>query len=203
MPGHWLLPRNTWDIGALALEVPSFVWNKAEECFSLVSLLDWKARVANNSEVPLPQPGPWGWKCLHVFMQFLLDPTACPVVTKAVQVSGDGVLSHLFYLTRTWCHSLHLKRRRLLKLFNIIWQAKHYSELSEYIPLFSHLTPVWKITKEPSEQIVPIVKLCLRFICLLLKKNTLNCFIRTTYSCCQTPVLKKFHISVNISNLLC
>ena len=55
-----------------------------------------------------------------LFMQLLLDPTACPLVIKAVQASGDGVLSHLLYMMRTWCHSHHLKRRRLLKLYNII-----------------------------------------------------------------------------------
>ena len=59
------------------------------------------------------------------FMQLLLDPTACATVIKAAQVSGEGVLSHLLYLTRTWCHSLHLKRKRLLKLYNIIWQSEH------------------------------------------------------------------------------
>ena len=55
-----------------------------------------------------------------LFMQFLLDPTACPLVIQSVQASGDGILSHLLYMTRTWCHSHHLKRRRLLKLYNII-----------------------------------------------------------------------------------
>ena len=55
---------------------------------------------------------------LHV--QFLLDPSTCPAVVLALQELGSGVLSHLLYLTRTWCHAQHLKRRRLLKLYNII-----------------------------------------------------------------------------------
>ena len=55
-----------------------------------------------------------------LFMEFLLDPSSCPAVIQAVQLSGIGILSHLLYMTRTWCHSHHLKRRRLLKLYNII-----------------------------------------------------------------------------------
>ena len=56
----------------------------------------------------------------NIFTQFLLDPSACPSVISAVQQSGPGLLSHLLYMTRTWCHSNHLKRRRILKLQNII-----------------------------------------------------------------------------------
>ena len=55
-----------------------------------------------------------------LFMEFLLDPSSCPLVIQAVQLSGTGILTHLMYMTRTWCHSHHLKRRRLLKLYNII-----------------------------------------------------------------------------------
>ena len=62
-------------------------------------------------------PGPEGVK---LQMELLLDPSTCPMVIKAVQVSGNGILSHLLYLTRTWCHSHHIKRRKLLKLYNII-----------------------------------------------------------------------------------
>ena len=53
-------------------------------------------------------------------MQLLLDPTTCPTVVSAVQELGSGILPHLLYMTRTWCHAHHLRRRRLLKLFNII-----------------------------------------------------------------------------------
>ena len=62
-------------------------------------------------------PGLQGMK-LH--MELLLDPSTCPMVIQAVQSFGKGILSHLLYMTRTWCHSHHLKRRRLLKLYNII-----------------------------------------------------------------------------------
>ena len=56
----------------------------------------------------------------HLHMQLLLDPSVCPVVVTAVQELGKGILSHLMYMCRTWCHSHHLKHRRLLKLYNII-----------------------------------------------------------------------------------
>ena len=65
-------------------------------------------------------PGPEGVK---LQMELLLDPSTCPMVVQAVQVSGNGILTHLFYLTRTWCHSNHLKRRKMLKLYNIIWNS--------------------------------------------------------------------------------
>jgi hypothetical protein len=53
-------------------------------------------------------------------MQLLLDPSSCPMVVKAVQEKGVGILSHLLFMTRTWCHAHHLKRRRMLKLYNVI-----------------------------------------------------------------------------------
>ena len=53
-------------------------------------------------------------------IQFLLDPASCPKVIASVQEFGDGILSDLLYLTRTWCHSHHLKRQKLLRLYNII-----------------------------------------------------------------------------------
>ena len=54
-------------------------------------------------------------------VQFLLDPSVCPEVISSVQINGSGILSDLLYLTRTWCHSHHVKRRNLLKLYNVIW----------------------------------------------------------------------------------
>ena len=53
-------------------------------------------------------------------MQFLLDPSCCPDVICATQEFGLGVLSHIQYLTRTWCYSHHIRRNKLLKLLNII-----------------------------------------------------------------------------------
>ena len=62
-------------------------------------------------------PGPEG-ESLH--MQILLDPSTCPLVISEAQKLGSGILFHLFYLTRTWCHSHQLKRKKLLRLYNII-----------------------------------------------------------------------------------
>ena len=53
-------------------------------------------------------------------MQFLLDPSSCSSVIRMAQENGAGILSHVFYLTRTWCHSIHVRRLKLLKLFNIV-----------------------------------------------------------------------------------
>ena len=53
-------------------------------------------------------------------LQFLLDPSVCPKVISAVQEVGVGILSHLHYMTRTWCHSQHLKRKRILKFYNVL-----------------------------------------------------------------------------------
>ena len=62
-------------------------------------------------------PGPEGES---LQMQLLLDPSTCPLVISEAQKLGSGILSHLFYLTRTWCHSHQLKRKKLLRLYNII-----------------------------------------------------------------------------------
>lgn len=53
-------------------------------------------------------------------MQLLLDPTVCPEIISASQKHRDGIFSHVCYLTRTWCHSIHIRRIKLLKLYNII-----------------------------------------------------------------------------------
>ena len=53
-------------------------------------------------------------------MQLLLDPSACPSIISASQKYGPGILNHILYLSRTWCHSLHSRRQKLLKLLNVI-----------------------------------------------------------------------------------
>ena len=58
--------------------------------------------------------------CRNSNMQILLDPTSCPLVIAAVQQMGPGILSHLMYLSRTWCSAHHLRRRRILKLYNVL-----------------------------------------------------------------------------------
>ena len=62
-------------------------------------------------------PGAEG-EALH--MNLLQDPSACPRVISTVQEMGSGILCDLFYMARTWCYAHHLKRKRLLKLHNII-----------------------------------------------------------------------------------
>ena len=52
-------------------------------------------------------------------MEFLLDPTSHPATIRVSQTHGVGIFSSLLYLTRTWCHSIHTRRRKLLKLLNI------------------------------------------------------------------------------------
>ena len=68
----------------------------------------WNLIVSHSGEEIYPQ------------MQFLLDPSCCPIVISAIQSLGSGVLSHIYYLNRSWCHSIHLRRRKNLKLLNII-----------------------------------------------------------------------------------
>ena len=46
--------------------------------------------------------------------QFILDCSVLPDVIRQVQLIGEDVLNKLFYLTRTYCHSLHRTRQELL-----------------------------------------------------------------------------------------
>ena len=51
---------------------------------------------------------------------FLLDPTSCPTIIRAAQVDGLGIIGHILYLCRSWCYAIHVRRRKCLKLLNII-----------------------------------------------------------------------------------
>ena len=53
-------------------------------------------------------------------MNFLLDPSTCPRVISSAQELGSAILSHICYMTRTWCHTHHIRRKRILKFYNII-----------------------------------------------------------------------------------
>ena len=46
--------------------------------------------------------------------QFLLDCSIIPAIILLRQSHGVEILSELFYLTRTWCYSLHRERLRQL-----------------------------------------------------------------------------------------
>ena len=51
-------------------------------------------------------------------VQFLLDPSVHPSLISLVQMTGDEALKLAFYLTRTWCYSLHCEWMRLMKRFS-------------------------------------------------------------------------------------
>ena len=50
----------------------------------------------------------------HLFCQFMVDCSVLGPVISSYQLYGRSVLDHLFYITRTWCHSLHSDRLRQL-----------------------------------------------------------------------------------------
>ena len=51
-------------------------------------------------------------------LQFLLDCSVLPSVILATQRHGFSILQKLFYLTRTWCFSIHRKRLKILGRWN-------------------------------------------------------------------------------------
>ena len=50
----------------------------------------------------------------HYKVQLLLDPSVLPKVISLRQEHGDTVLNSIFYLTRTFCYSLHNSRLKML-----------------------------------------------------------------------------------------
>ena len=51
-------------------------------------------------------------------LQFILDCSVLPAVIKTVQMYSTKVLEKLFYLTRTWCFSIHRERMKNLGKWN-------------------------------------------------------------------------------------
>ena len=51
-------------------------------------------------------------------LQFLLDCSTIPVVIRAAQIHGFELYNELFYLTRTWCFSIHRQRMKGLGSWN-------------------------------------------------------------------------------------
>ena len=49
-------------------------------------------------------------------LQFLVDPSVLPLVIILRQEHGEEVINSLFYLTRTFCYSIHRCRLKLLGL---------------------------------------------------------------------------------------
>ena len=52
-------------------------------------------------------------------VQFLVDCSVLPSVIRATQQLGPFILQKLFYLTRTWCYTIHCKRMELLGRWNM------------------------------------------------------------------------------------
>ena len=48
------------------------------------------------------------------FSQFVLDPSTNPEVITLSQKYGLNIHKNLFYLTRTWCHTLYKERLKIL-----------------------------------------------------------------------------------------
>ena len=46
-------------------------------------------------------------------LQFLLDASVRPLVITLTQLLGDEILRSIFYLTRTWCYSMHRERAKM------------------------------------------------------------------------------------------
>ena len=71
-------------------------------------------------------PRPWlfpviahhtrGTAALH--LQFLLDPSALPMVINSTRSNPD-VLQCCFFLSRTWNYTIHLKREKIRKFWNL------------------------------------------------------------------------------------
>ena len=51
-------------------------------------------------------------------LQFIIDCSVLPSVICALQSFGETILQKLFYLTRSWCWSVHKQRMKLLGRWN-------------------------------------------------------------------------------------
>ena len=73
------------------------------------------------------------------FMQLLLDPSTIPSVILSNRANCD-TLARCLYLSRTWVHSVHLKRKKLQKLYIIYTsltkfpyrQRRHLTKRAQY-----------------------------------------------------------------------
>ena len=53
----------------------------------------------------------------EMVMQFLLDCSSLPAVIILKQSGGNHLVERLFYISRSWCYSLHRSRMNKLGLF--------------------------------------------------------------------------------------
>ena len=93
--------------------------------FSCKSLRDTRSRLENftNSYVadkPILKPIIETYICENkeLFCQFIIDCSVLPLVISSYQMYGPTIHEHLYYITRTWCHSLHRDRLRQLGRWN-------------------------------------------------------------------------------------
>ena len=66
-------------------------------------------------------------------VQFILDCTALPSVIRATQNHGPDILKELFYLTRSWCFSLHRQRMKMLGRWNFQWGLLNFWVITFYL----------------------------------------------------------------------
>ena len=52
-----------------------------------------------------------------IVMQFLLDCSVLPAVIKLRQNGSTDIVENLFYITRTWCYSIHRSRMTKIGFF--------------------------------------------------------------------------------------
>ena len=58
-------------------------------------------------------------------VQFLLDCSSIPEIVKLGQGGDPSLVDRLFYVSRTWCYSIHRSRMNKLRLFQYRWLMYH------------------------------------------------------------------------------
>ena len=81
---------------------------------SMVEL--WQAVATEHQELHSIIYSVLSGQTVETFVQFLLDCSCFPAVIRLKQNSGLQLVSRLFYLTRSWCHSMHRSRMNKLGL---------------------------------------------------------------------------------------
>ena len=117
---HWSSNRNGWCPALCCKEIPEslehiLLWcphyhQTREKIFRLwLSVTDANLHCILTSLLIGPP------SCL---LQFILDPSIHPSVISMNQLYGQETLKVVFYLTRTWCYSVHKERSKLQGRWN-------------------------------------------------------------------------------------
>ena len=77
----------------------------------------WLRVASENSEILEIIHSMLNGQKVKTIMQFLLDCSCFPEVVSLRQTSGLQLVTHLFYLTRSWCYSIHRARMNKLGLY--------------------------------------------------------------------------------------